>query len=342
MKDRLAGSVAHNVTSSQHALTSNVVAFDAGAPVTAAAFIGAAPALALGDGYVLIDGRRIVAHPDGAILVASRAGDAFATGGDDGRVALIAADGAVREIAHEKGKWIDALAARADGAVAWSTGKQVFARDAKGELRTLAAPSTVRGLAFLPKGYRLAIARYNGASLWFPNAAAPPDELVWKGSHLDITVSPDGRFVVTAMQENALHAWRIADKKDLRLSGYPAKPRSLSWSSDGNWLATSGAEAGIVWPFNSKEGPVDKAPLECGVRPARVSCVAFHPKSSVLAQGYADGLILLLRIPDGAELLVRDSAGEDAPITALCWDDAGARLLFGASDGKAGILTMPG
>ena len=149
--------------------------------------------------------------------------------------------------------------------LAWSTGKQVFARDPNGEIRTLAAPSSVRGLAFLPKGYRLAISHYNGASLWFPNAAAAPDELNWKGSHLDITVSPDGRFVVTAMQENALHAWRIADKKDLRLSGYPGKPRSLSWSSDGQWLATSGAEAAIVWPFNSKEGPVNKAPLELGV-----------------------------------------------------------------------------
>ena len=291
-------------------LTANVAAFDAGAPVTAAAFVGSSPVLALGDGCVLFAGpgdeRRIVAHPEGAILVAARACGALATGGDDGRVVLIAADGVADEIAHEKGKWIDALAARADGAVAWSTGKQVFARDAKGEVRTLTAPSTVRGLAFFPKGYRLAVSRYNGASLWFPNAAAPADELYWKGSHLDVTVSPDGRFVVTAMQENALHAWRIADKKDLRLSGYPAKPRSLSWSSDGHWLATSGAEAGIVWPFNSKEGPVNKAPLECGVRPAKVSYVAFHPKSSVLAQGYADGMILLVRVPDGAELLVRD------------------------------------
>jgi WD40 repeat protein len=330
---------------SQASLTSNVAAIDAGAPVTAAAFIDSSPALALGDGHVLFAGagatRRVAAHPDAAILVAAKAGNALATGGDDGRVALIGADGAVREVAHEKGKWIDALAGRDDGALAWSTGKQVFARDAKGEIKALAAPSTVRGLAFMPKGYRLAISHYNGASLWFPNAAAAPDELHWKGSHLDITVSPDGRFVVTAMQENALHAWRIADKKDLRLSGYPAKPRSLSWSSDGHWLATSGAEAAIVWPFNSKEGPVNKAPLESGVRPARVSCVAFHPKSPVLAQGYTDGLILLVRLPDTAELLVREGAGPEAAITALSWDDAGRRLLFGGADGGAGLLTMP-
>jgi WD40 repeat protein len=326
-------------------LTSNVASFDAGAPVTAAAFLGPAPVLALGDGCVLFAGateeKRIAAHPDAAILVAAKSGATLATGGDDGRIALIDGDGAVRQIAHEKGKWIDAIAGRADGAVAWSTGKQIYARDPKGEIRTLAAHSTVHGLAFLPKGYRLAISHYNGASLWFPNAAAEPEALHWKGSHLDITVSPDGRFVVTAMQENALHAWRIADKKDLRLSGYPAKPRSLSWSFDGHWLATSGADAGIVWPFNSRDGPMNKAPLECGVRSARVSCVAFHPKTPVLAQGYEDGLILLLRLTDGAELLVRESAGPDGAITALGWDDVGRRLLFGASNGGAGLLTMP-
>jgi WD40 repeat protein len=328
-------------------LTSHVADLDAGAPVTAGAFVGAAAMLALGDGYILIaragGEERVCAHPNAAILVAAKARDALATGGDDGRLALIAEDGAVRELAHEKGRWIDALAARGDGALVWSAGRQVFARDAKGEVKTFSAPSTARGLAFFPKGYRIAISHYNGVRLWFPNAAAPPEELIWKGSHLEVTVSPDGRFVVTAMQENALHAWRIADQKDLRLSGYPAKPHSLSWSFDGHWLATSGAEASIVWPFNSKDGPLNKAPRECGVRSVKVSRVAFHPKSPILAQGYEDGLILLCRLADGAELLVRAASDQpDAAIAALVWDEAGRRLLFGGSDGRAGILTMPG
>ena len=98
----------------------------------------------------------------------------FITGGDDGRVVAVSPDGATQEIANEKGKWIDALAARDDGAIAWSSGKNVRARDHDGVIKTFAAPSTVRGLAFMPKGYRIAIAHYDGASLWFPNTAAPP------------------------------------------------------------------------------------------------------------------------------------------------------------------------
>ena len=45
-----------------------------------------------------------------------------------------------------------------------------------------------------------------------------------------------------------LHGWRLADRKHLRMSGYSAKVRSLSWSGDGDWLATSGSEQLILWP----------------------------------------------------------------------------------------------
>ncbi len=53
--------------------------------------------------------------------------------------------------------------------------------------------------------------------------AAEPEKLEWKGSHLECEVSPDGRFVITSMQENQLHGWRLADKGHMRMSGYPAR-----------------------------------------------------------------------------------------------------------------------
>ena len=326
-------------------LTAHVMPLDAGAAIAAAGFLGQVPALALEDGTVLFATpaaeRRIAAHPNASILAAMASGDKFITGGDDGRVVAVSADGAITEIADENGKWIDALAARDHGSIAWSSGQNVRSRDPDHGIKTFIAPSSVRGLAFMPKGYRIAIAHYGGATLWFPNAAAPPDLFHWKGSHLSITASPNGRFLATSMQENALHAWRVADKKDMRMSGYPAKTRSLSWSFDGHWLATSGADAAIIWPFKDKEGPINKAPLECGVRGAKVTCVAFHPKSLVVAQGYEDGLLLLCRIPDGAEILVRAAPEGGRAIGALAWDDTGRRLLFGAADGTAGLLDMP-
>ncbi len=324
-------------------LTQLVQALDVGAHVVGLAWIKDTAGFGAGDGAVTLwrDGatHRVEAHPDAGILVMAGDGARLVTGGDDGRVAATGTDGATATIARGKG-WIDALAVR-DGAVAWSVAKTVTARDDKGRDKTFQAPSTVRGLAFAPKGYRLALAHYNGATLWYPNLATDPEVLDWKGSHIDVTWSPDGRFVVTSMQENALHGWRLQpDRGHMRMSGYPSKTRSWAWSSDGAWLATSGAEAAIVWPFGSKEGPTGKAPHECGVRPARVSRVAFHPRSPVLAVGYEDGCLLLIRLNDAAELLARPAV-KGSGLTALAWDAKGARLAFGCQDGQAGVLTLP-
>ncbi len=330
-------------------LTENVTPIEAGASVVAAGFLAGAPAFALGDGALLLAGadgeRRVTPHGEAGILVAACDGNRFLTGADDGSLAATDARGETEVIATEKG-WIDSLAWRADGALAWSSGKNVRARDAKGEIKTFSAPSSVRGLAFFPKGYRLAVAHYNGASLWFPNVAGAPEFLEWKGSHLDAAVSPDGRFVVTSMQENMLHGWRLSDKKSMNMSGYPAKTRSLSWSHDGAWLATSGADGCVVWPFSGKDGPMGQPPRECGVRPnVLVTSVAFHPKALVVAIGYDDGWVLLVRLSDGAEILVRrteeEAAGERDAITDLAFDADGGRMVFGAKSGKAGVLVFP-
>ena len=106
------------------------------------------------------------------------------------------------------------------------------------------------------------------------------------------------------MQESALHGWRLPDKIDLRMEGYPAKTRSFSWDKRGRWLATSGANAAIVWPFVGKLGPQGKTPLQPGERQALVTAVAFHPNEEVLAIGYADGAAILVRFSDqlGLEL----------------------------------------
>jgi hypothetical protein len=60
-----------------------------------------------------------------------------------------------------------------------------------------------------------------------------------------------------------------------------------------------------------------------------------------VAQGYEDGLLLLCRIPDGAEILLRAAPEGGRAISALAWDDTGRRFLFGAADGAAGLLDMP-
>src|SRR3712207_8086009 len=90
------------------ALTQNITPLDAGAHVTAMAWLGDTAAFALGDGNVLLarDGasRRVAAHPDGAVLVAASDVARLATGGEDGTRAVTGADGPVAHPAPAKGR----------------------------------------------------------------------------------------------------------------------------------------------------------------------------------------------------------------------------------------------
>lgn len=326
-------------------LTGHVEYYGRGDSVHAAAFLDQTPVLALDSGDVILgapnDARRVTVHADGAILTSAASRDSLVTGGDDGLVIRTSPDGATDVIHDARGKWIDALAVRDDGAVAWGVGRTVTARDNRGVVKEKAVPSTARGLAFSPQGYRLAIAHYNGTSLWFPNTNSLPETFEWKGSHLSVVFSPDGRFLVTAMQENALHGWRLADKANMRMSGYPSKVRSLAWSGDGAWLATSGADSCVIWPFRDKDGPMNKAPRETAVRKAKVSRTAFPPRELLLAIGYEDGWVLLCRLSDSAEVLVHRPDENRDPVSALAWSADGRRLLFGTAGGAAGLMTLP-
>src|SRR5205085_8884568 len=236
----------------------------AGAPVVAAHFLKDRGVFVLGEETLLFvapDGaaQRVTVH-DGGILAAASDGTRILTGGDDGKIVATDANGESETLATDaKHRWIDRVALGPD-AIAWSAGKQAFVRTAKGEIKSIDRPSSVGGLAFSPKGLRVAVAHYGGVTLWFPNAQASPETFAWKGSHLDVMFSTDGRFLVTSMQEATLHGWRLADAKDMRMSGYSAKVRSMAWTAGGKWLATSGSEQLILWPFGAKDGPMGKQP----------------------------------------------------------------------------------
>lgn len=314
-----------------------------GGPVVAAHFLGEQAVFVLGEETLLLaspdTAERTVAVHAGGILASTSDGRRIITGGDDGKVVAINAKGESETLATDaKRRWIDRVALGPDGAVAWSAGKQAFVRTGKGEVRELDVPSSVGGLAFAPKGLRLAVAHYGGVTLWFPNAQATPEMLVWKGSHLDALFSPDGKFLISAMQEPMLHGWRLMDSKDMRMSGYSAKVRSLAWTVGGKWLATSGSEQLILWPFAGKDGPMGKQPQMLVPYQKRAMAVACHPKEEIVAVGFEDGLVMLARIQDGAEILAK-SAG-NAAVSALAWSATGAKLAYGTEDGEAGIVDL--
>ncbi|MFL9827624.1 WD40 repeat domain-containing protein [Rhodoplanes sp. SY1] len=336
-----------DTTAPSNSLVERTRPIDAGAPVVAVAFVGPkgreVAAFALGEETVLLTGddgtERHVAVHKGGILSAASDGTRLITGGDDGRVMATAPDGTTSEIAADaKRRWIDNVAVGRDGVVAWSAGKAVFVRTPKGEIRTAEVGSTPGGLAFAPKGLRLAVAHYGGVALWFPNAKEPPETLDWKGSHTGVTFSPDGRFVVTTMQEPSLHGWRVADGKHMRMSGYAAKVKSVSWTADGRELATAGADALVLWPFHGKDGPMGQQPRLLAPAKDLIVAVACHPREPVAAVGYESGMVLLVRLEDSAEIVVRKPGG--GAVAALAWNATGTRLGYGTEAGDAGLLAL--
>jgi WD40 repeat protein len=324
---------------------------DLGAFIVAARFArdGDTAAFALGDGTIRLlapghDWTGIQVH-DGAILgfAPDPVGQGFISGGDDGKLCRTTA-GASTSLADLGMKWVEHVATYPlegnKGLIAASAGKLVRLFDETGrQLKELVHPSTVTGLAFDGKGKRLGASHYNGASLWFVAAKTDtPRRLEWKGSHTGIIIHPEGAAVVTAMQENALHGWKLPNGEHMRMSGYPAKTQSLSFTRTGRWMASSGADAIVIWPFFGG-GPMGKAPVELaggdGILCHQVAC---HPKDELVAGGFADGLVVLADI--GSSRIVPMVPPGHGPVSTLAWSPDGSRLAFGTETGFAGIIDL--
>ncbi len=313
--------------------------------VTAALFDRAGRAIfALGDGSVRFeDGTKVEAH-DGAVLSATLhpSGEGVLTGGDDGRLVWSHNHGA-QEIASVRGRWIDAVAASAESKlIAFSAGRELHVRDAADPAfaRTFAHEKSVADLAFDPKGRRIAAATYNGVALWYARIAdQKPTMLKWAGSHVAIAWSPDGKFLISAMQENQLHGWRIADEKNMRMGGYPAKVKSLAFLSKGALMATSGANGVVVWPFAGSTGPMGKQAAEVGYDETALSTrVAAMPGGSWVAWGFDDGRVKACDLT--AQRVLELKAGKGPPISALAMTADGRRVAWGDEDGGAGVVDV--
>ena len=313
---------------------------DTGAPVTAGATTGAHVAAGFGDGSVRFfhpaaQPVTVAAHRGAVLCLAPDCQTDFVlTGGDDGRFLRISPEGAVEEIANFGTRWVDCVAA-GPGWRACSSGRVAHVWQAGATAsRAFEHPSTVGGLAFDAKGGRLAVAHYGGATVWQRRERRwKASKLVWKGSHGAVSFSPDGKYLVTAMQENALHGWRLRDKADMRMAGYPAKIKSFAWVGDAPFLATSGADQAVCWPFDGKDGPMRRAPITRAYAGEQLcTAVAGLVGMSGVIAGFSDGCVLAGPLPDDAEdLVVKGSSG--SPVAAIAISPEGW-LFVGEESGR--------
>lgn len=99
----------------------------------------------------------------------------------------------------------------------------------------------------------------------------------------DIACSPDGRYVVAAVNAGELWVWdakQLSVKTRLRFPGRSGL--AVAFSNDGAWLAAGGLDSGIhlwsvaEWTYLRALGP----------RTATISALAFQPKGAMLAAAF--------------------------------------------------------
>ncbi|MEP4197005.1 MAG: WD40 repeat domain-containing protein [Aliishimia sp.] len=318
--------------------------FSFGVPVTGAVSVGDHVAVSFGDGRVCFfhpenPVKTVDAHR-GVVLCIAADGDHVLTGGDDGRFLRVSSGGDLEELAQFGTRWVDCVAA-SDGYRACSSGRQAHvwvSGDAKATI--FEHVSTVGGLAFDKGGQRLAVTYYGGATVWGrKDQGWTPSKLFWKGFHGDTCFSPDGKYLVTSMQENALHAWRLRDNGDFAMSGYPAKIKSLTWVGDIPHLVTSGADEAIAWPFDGKNGPLGREPVRVAYNDDNlVTCVQSLPQKEAVFVGFSDGTVQLAELDETKGIVLLSSA-TGADVISIVVSTSLSHLMIG--DAKGNVLWAP-
>ncbi|HEY1999609.1 WD40 repeat domain-containing protein [Paraburkholderia sp.] len=278
---------------------------------------------------------RYSVHEGTCLALAADPAGGFLSGGDDGRLVHLDLDGSSEVLVEAAGAWIDLVAASPAGGRAYASGRRVHRLGARAA--SLSLPGSATALAFDTAGTQLAISHRGGVTLW-STATLTERELEWPGYHRTLAWSPDGRYLVSGMEENALHGWRLPDGAHLEMGGYPGQPRSLSFSADGRFLATSGGSRAICWGFDPPGA--DDQPHECGMAgKTPVSRVVCHPVHPMIAVGHHSGAVLLCQ-PGSNDVLFIKGSGNSA-VTVIAWSPDGTRLALGNEAGELALVFLP-
>jgi len=266
----------------------------------------------------------------------------FIVSADEGKLFRVTPSGEVTLLHHHPGVCIDSIASGNHGYVAVGVGRSIMLIDDDGTHigMTDQHESTVSQVMFSRDGSRIFAAHYGGVTVWKKDELRSANRrLRYAGSHLTVCVSQDNKFAATCTQEKEVHAWRLKEDRDMRMSGYYAKPKSMSWSADGHWLVTSGGDAATAWSFAGK-GPEGKAPRLLGpIGDSLVSVVSCHPSERIAAIGYEDGAVVLASLgQESYEVPVVSDGG--AAVSALEWSPSGSQLKIGARDGTASLAAI--
>jgi len=145
---------------------------------------------------------------------------------------------------------------------------------------------------------------------------------------LAVAVSPDGKFLASASDNNTIYLWDIASGRELkRLKGDSDKSiNAITFSPDGKILA-AGASDKSVYLWYIKSGQQIK---RLDKHSDDVMAVAFSPDGKTLASSDVEGNVYLWDLVIGQ--FIQSLTGHSASVNAIAFSPEGKRLATGSSD----------
>ncbi|MCP1845455.1 WD40 repeat protein [Bradyrhizobium sp. USDA 4524] len=342
------------------------------APVTSTAFAGDAVAFALTDGALAIAPLTDIERPQDRCRIALDGGRAtisprrkpvppltkvvisdaplhLASIGSSGFVAnersrlLGVSPSGVTHLIADHGSAIDLVAPVQAGGILAASGGSVIFYDPNGEVGWLQerAGRNASALAVSSDGRRFAMGVDDCVLVRAFGARPEPVASFELGPISNLAWSPDGSWLAASIVGTGVVLVRLADARIVRISSYPGNNSSLAWSTDSRVLVTSGAYRIIAWDISSLSDDSERpASLSTGhARPVLVDAIDIHPEGQLIAAGYRDGMVVVAKMGESDELVVKPPGG--GAVHALRWSADGQHLAFGSDNGEAAIITFP-
>lgn len=248
-------------------------------------------------------------------------------------IRLLTVDGEIINLVDEE-DWFEHVAISSDGKfILASKGKTLYSLEKKETSYELIGKdssftSTISDVIFSVDSFL--ISNYGGIREYSVSKLKDYTLFEWKTSLLNISRSPNKKYIAAGTQENAIHFWPYPLKKeeDFQMGGYHSKVDTILWSEDSKKFFVNGLEDVHIWDF-SDGPPYGKSPQILGCGYGKI--IDFIYNGNLLVAVSKEGFIFYFS-PNHSDQFVNIQAIDDE-ITCLSFAGIGRNVYVGSKLG---------